>query len=63
LFDATIVLYITVALTILQRWRALGALLALVIANGALGASCAKTAILGEPGQFADVLLVPDLLA
>jgi Sulfatase len=62
LFDATIVLYITVALTILQRWRALGALLALVIANGALGASCAKTAILGEPGQFADVLLVPDLL-
>jgi phosphoglycerol transferase MdoB-like AlkP superfamily enzyme len=61
-FDATVVLYLTVALTMLQRQRALGALLALVIANGALGASCAKTAILGEPGLFADVLLVPDLL-
>jgi phosphoglycerol transferase MdoB-like AlkP superfamily enzyme len=61
-FDATIVLYLTVALTMLQRRRALGALLALVIANGALGASCAKTMILGEPGLFADLLLIPDLL-
>ena len=61
-FDATIVLYLTVALTILQRRRGLGAFLALLIANGALGASCAKTVILGEPGLFADVLLIPDLL-
>jgi hypothetical protein len=61
-FDATIVLYLTVALTMLQRRRALGALLALLMANGALGASCGKTMVLGEPGLFADVLLVPDLL-
>lgn len=61
-FDATIVLYLTVALTILQRRRAVGAFLALLIANGALAASCAKTTILGESGLFADLLLVPDLL-
>ncbi len=61
-FDATIVLYLTVALTVLQRRRTLGALLALVIANGALAASCAKLSVLGEPGLFGDVLLVPDLL-
>jgi phosphoglycerol transferase MdoB-like AlkP superfamily enzyme len=61
-FDATIVLYLTVALTMFQRRRGPGAFLALLIANGALGASCAKTMILGEPGLFADILLIPDLL-
>jgi phosphoglycerol transferase MdoB-like AlkP superfamily enzyme len=61
-FDALIVLYLTVALTILQRHRTLGALLALILSNTILAASCAKTWVLGEPGQFADVFLLPDLL-
>jgi Sulfatase len=61
-FDAMIVLYLTVALTLLQRRRALGAFLALLVSNAVLAASCAKTWVLGEPGQFADVLLIPDLL-
>jgi hypothetical protein len=61
-FDAVIVLYLTVALTVLQRRRVLGAFLAMLLCNGALAASCAKMTILGAPGSFADVLLVPDLL-
>jgi hypothetical protein len=42
-FDALIVLYLTVALTILQRRRSLGAVLALILSNTILAASCAKT--------------------
>ncbi|MEM7025244.1 MAG: sulfatase-like hydrolase/transferase, partial [Pseudomonadota bacterium] len=61
-FDALIVLYLTAALTVLQRRRRLGALLALILSNTALAASCAKTWVLGEAGRFGDVLLVPDLL-
>jgi phosphoglycerol transferase MdoB-like AlkP superfamily enzyme len=61
-FDALIVLYLTVALTVLQRRRALGAVLALLLSNAILAASCGKTWVLGESGQFADILLVPDLL-
>ncbi len=61
-FDALIVLYLTVALTVLQRHRTLGAFLALLISNGILAASCVKTLVLGDPGHFGDVLLIPDLL-
>jgi len=61
-FDAVFVLYLSVALSVCQRRRILGAGLALVIANGVLAASCAKMLVLGEPGLFADLLLVPDLL-
>jgi hypothetical protein len=61
-FDALIVLYLTVALIVLQRRRALGAVLALLLSNALLAASCGKTWVLGESGQFADFLLVPDLL-
>jgi phosphoglycerol transferase MdoB-like AlkP superfamily enzyme len=61
-FDALIVLYLTAALTVLQRRRALGALLALLLSNAILAASCGKTWVLGEAGQLADILLVPDLL-
>jgi phosphoglycerol transferase MdoB-like AlkP superfamily enzyme len=61
-FDALIVLYLTTALTVLQRRRTLGAVLALLLSNAILAASCGKTWVLGESGQFADVLLVPDLL-
>ncbi len=61
-FDAILVVYLTVALTVPQRRRGLGALLALVISNGMLAASCAKTTVLGEPGAFADLLLLPDLV-
>jgi hypothetical protein len=60
--DAILVLYLTVALTVCQRYRELGALLALVIADGLLAASCVKTLVLGESGFFADLLLLPDLL-
>jgi phosphoglycerol transferase MdoB-like AlkP superfamily enzyme len=61
-FDGLIVLYLTVALAILQRRRTLGAVLALILSNTILAASCAKTWVLGEPGQFADIFLLPDLL-
>jgi phosphoglycerol transferase MdoB-like AlkP superfamily enzyme len=61
-FDALIVLYFTVALAILQRRRTLGTVLALILSNAILAASCTKTWVLGEPGQFADVNLLPDLL-
>lgn len=60
--DAVVVLYLAVALNVCQRRRTLGAVLALVIAVGLLSASCAKILVLGEPGFFADVLLLPDLL-
>lgn len=61
-FDAAVVLYLCVALSVCQRHRVLGAWLGLLIANGLLAASCAKMIILGEPGLLADLLLVPDLL-
>lgn len=61
-FDALLVVYLSVALTVLQRHRRAGALLALLLGNGLLAASCIKTAVLGEAGQFADLLLLPDLL-
>ena len=60
--DAIFVLHLSAALTVIQRRRALGALLALVIVNSVLAASCLKLLILGETGLLADLLLVPDLL-
>ena len=61
-FDAVLVLYLTVALGVCQRHRALGTVLAAVIAVGVLTASCVKVLVLGESGFVADVLLLPDLL-
>jgi Sulfatase len=60
--DAILAFYLTATLTVLQRRRALGAFLALLIANGLLAASALKMAVLGQPGFFGDVLLLPDLL-
>jgi hypothetical protein len=60
--DAVLVLYLTAALAVLQRQPVTGASLALVITTSMLAASCIKLTILGEPGFFADALLLPDLL-
>jgi hypothetical protein len=60
--DAAAVAYLTAVLAVLQRRRILGGALALVIGNGLLIASCVKTALLGHPGAFVDLLLLPDLL-
>jgi hypothetical protein len=60
--DAILVLYLSVALSVCQRRRTFGAVLAALIANLLLAASCAKLVVLGDPGRFADLLLIPDLL-
>jgi Sulfatase len=60
--DVLLVLYLTVALSVLQRRRPLGALVALLITNGLLAASCVKMSVVGQPGLFKDLLLLPDLL-